>query len=225
MTGILTNLARPRIALVAALLTLSYFAAEWVVSATWRGHYSYRDDRIGPLGVAFCGTEGTWPCSALYPVLNVATVLTGLAIITLALSWIAARSVAATHGVLLAVAGAGFALSGIFTEQVSYPTYATGLAVFTVLGPIAILLIGASNTTRLPATAKLFAAVIGLLGIIARFAYTGHFVTVLGSGGTERVAVYAVLVAAIVLGVSGRNGRAEATVVPASPAELEEAEP
>lgn len=177
-----------------------------------------------PLGVAFCGTEGTWPCSALYPVLNIATVLTGLAIITLALSWMAARSVAATHGVLLAAAGAGFAVSGIFTEQVSYPTYATGLAVFTVLGPIAMLLIGASNTTRLPASAKLFAAVVGLLGIIARFAYTGHFVTLLGSGGTERVAVYSVLIAAIVLGVSGRHARTEVTI-PESPAELEAAEP
>lgn len=221
MSRILMALAQPRTALIAALATISYFVAEWVVSATWRGHYSYLEHRIGPLGVPFCGTEGTWPCSALYPVLNVAIVITGLAIATVALSWIVRRSVAAAHGFLLAVAGVGFAVSGVVTEQVNYTIYATAVAVFEVLGPIAILLIGVSYTTRLPQVPKRFAAVAGLLGIVARFTHSGGFATILGSGGTERVAVYSVLVAVIVLAVSGRDGDT-ATAAPVVPAELEE---
>ena len=48
----------PRITLVAALVVLQFFAAEWVVSATWRGQYSYQTDQIGPLGLEFCGPQG-----------------------------------------------------------------------------------------------------------------------------------------------------------------------
>ena len=60
-----------------ALVPLVYFAAEWMVSASWRGYYGYREDVVGPLGAAFCGPQGNWPCSDLYHVMNVALVATG----------------------------------------------------------------------------------------------------------------------------------------------------
>lgn len=200
MSRVRNALRHPRFAVVAALTTLVYFVAEWVVSATWRGLYGYRDDHIGPLGVPFCGPAGNWPCSALYPVMNVALIVTGLAVTAVALSWTVRAAITAPHGALLAAAGAGLAVAGIVTEHDSYPLHTTAMTVFLVLGAVSILLIGSSGSTRLPKRATRFAAIAGLAATVGYFAYAGGYTLLLGAGGIERLVVYPVLAALIVLG-------------------------
>lgn len=194
-----------RVTAVAALLVLQYFAAEWVVSATWRGEYGYRDDYVGPLGLPFCGPQGNWPCSALYPVMNVSFVLTGAAICFVACAWIAQRVVATAHGTLLAIAGVALTLVGLVTERTDYPLHSTAMHVFFVLGTLSILLIAVSATTRMASGPRSFATAAGLVGIVAYFAYVAGYTGWLGSGGTERVIVYSVLVSVVVLGVGGNR--------------------
>jgi hypothetical protein len=86
MTRIQARLGDARVCRAAALVVLVYFAAEWVVSASWRGFYGYGADLLGPLGAAFCGPDGTWPCSDLFRAMNVALVVTGLAVAVVAAS-------------------------------------------------------------------------------------------------------------------------------------------
>lgn len=222
MSHIRNMLQHPRFAMYAALASILYFVAEWVVSASWRGHYGYRDVKVGPLGVPFCGPNGNWPCSALYPVMDVAMVVTGVALVAVALSWSVRRATAAIPAALLATAGAGLAVAGVITEQVNYPVYVTALTVFQVLGSMSVLLIGASTVTRLPRSAKLFAAAAGVAGATGYFAGVGGFTDLLGQGGTERLTMYAVLIAIIVLSVAGTGRRSRPLADTAAPRELEE---
>lgn len=209
MSRVRHALHHPRFAMVAALVTVVYFVAEWVVAATWRGHYGYRDDQIGPLGVPFCGPEGNRPCSALYPLMDVALVITGLAVAAVALSWMLRRAATAAHGLLLMAAGVGLAVAGAVTERGDYALHTTALTAFLVFGPVAIFLIGSSRSPSaaagFPCGAMRFAAVAGLAGTAGYFAYVGGYTSLLGPGGTQRLVVYSVLIALIVVSCSARR--------------------
>ncbi len=206
MSRIRNALHRPRFALVAALVTLSYFVSEWVVSATWRGQYGYRDDTVGPLGVPFCGPKGNWPCSALYPVMNIALIITGVAVLAVTLSWVVRRAITTPNAILLGGAGVGLAVAGAVTEQDSYPIHTTAMTVFLVLGAVGVFLVGSSGSTELSPSAKRFAVAAGVAAMVGYFGYTGGFTELLGSGGAQRLAVYSILVAIIVLGCSKQIG-------------------
>lgn len=200
-----------RIAAWVSLVPLTYFAAEWVVSASWRGHYGYREDLLGPLGVAFCGPEGNWPCSDLYLAMNVVLVVTGLAIAFVAAGLAARRQTERVHAVLLTIAGLALAASGIITQQVSYPGNLTVILMFLTLGGVSILLIGVWPATALPIQRRRFAAIAGLTSLIGYFAFYGQL-SGADSGGAQRLAIYSILVAVVALGTSGfRDSSAEAS--------------
>ncbi|MDZ4268337.1 MAG: hypothetical protein U1D00_22040 [Mycobacterium sp.] len=189
-----------------SLATLVFFAAEWVVSATWRGYYGYRDDLLGPLGVAFCGPVGNWPCSELYRAMNVALVLTGLAIVFVAASFLVQRVTERGHAMLLMVAGAGLAASGVITHQVSYTWSLTATSVFTTLGSVSVLFIAMGSKTEMSAERRGVAVVSGVVSLIGYFSYIdGH--EFFGSGGAQRMAIYGILVAVIALGTAGLRVR------------------
>lgn len=185
-----------------ALLPLIYFPAEWVVSATWRGQYGYREDLPGLLGVAFCGPEGNWPCSALYPVMNVATVVTGLAIAFVAASFVVLGVTQRSHAVLLGVAGVSLAGTAVITQNVDYSWNQTLMGIFLTLGSVAVLFIAMESASPLSGERRLvavLASVVGLIGYFASFAHGDAF----GIGGAQRMTIYGILVAVIAVGTVG----------------------
>ncbi|WP_019972176.1 DUF998 domain-containing protein [Mycobacterium sp. 141] len=199
MSRIRNALNHRNFAFIAALTTLLFFIAEWVVSATWRGYYGYRTIGIGALGVPFCGPEGNWPCSRLYPVMNVALVIAGLAVVAVALSWAVRKAVTYPHCILLAAAGVGLGYAGVVTEKQDGPAHSGAMIIFMVLGAVAIFLIGSSSSTELPPKARYFATIAGLVAIVGYFAYLGGSTLSLGQGGVDRLVVYSVFVSLIVL--------------------------
>ncbi|RPA02605.1 DUF998 domain-containing protein [Gordonia sp. OPL2] len=195
----------PRVARVSAIVLLQYFAVEWVVSATWRGEYAYRTDTVGPLGIPFCGPQGTWPCSALYPAMNVSFVITGLAIAVIGGSWLIRRAVAVPAGGALAIAGGALVVAGVITEKTDYPVHVTAMTVFYVFGALSCLLIGVSGPTRLPKTSRTALTIGGGVATVAYFCFAGGLTAWLGSGGTERAIIYGILVGLLVAGVAGTS--------------------
>lgn len=193
----------PRVARVSAIVLLQYFAVEWVVSATWRGEYAYWTNTVGPLGIPFCGPQGTWPCSALYPAMNVSFVITGLAIAVIGGSWLIRRAVAAPAGGALAVAGGALVVAGVITEKTDYPVHVTAMTVFYVFGALSCLLIGVSGPTRLPKTSRTALTAGGAVATVAYFCFAGGLTGWLGSGGTERAIIYGILIGLLVAGVAG----------------------
>ncbi|WP_370332166.1 hypothetical protein [Mycolicibacterium hippocampi] len=202
MVRVLGYLKDARVTGWVSLTTLVYFAAEWVVSATWRGYYGYREDLLGPLGVAFCGPQGNWPCSELYRVMNIALVLTGLAIVFVAASLLVQRVTERGHAALLMVAGFGLAASGVITHQVSYTWSLTATTVFTTLGSVSVLFIAMGSKTEMSAERRGVAVIAGIVSLVGYFSYIdGH--DFFGAGGAQRMAVYGILAAVIVLGTAG----------------------
>lgn len=185
-----------------ALVPLVYFAAEWVVSASWRGHYGYRDELLGPLGIAFCGPVGNWPCSQIYPVMNIALVATGLAVVVVAVSLFVQRSTDRGAGLLLALAGLALSVAGVVTQHVSYAVNLTATVVFMTLGSVSALLIAANPATKISGERRAIAVPAGFTGLIGYFIYaSGH--DVLGPGGAQRASIYGILIAVIAVGTAG----------------------
>lgn len=193
----------PRTSRLAALALLLYFVAEWIVSASWRGAFEYRWTRSGELGIPFCGAHGDIACSAIWPVMNAGMILTGLAIIVLAASWRALAWVPNPATAALTVSGLGLIGAGLVTERISYPVHITLMNVFVAFGAAGCLLIGVSASTRLPGSGRTVLVVAGAIAAVAFFALTGGLTSWLGPGGTERAAIYALLIGLLVAGVRG----------------------
>lgn len=185
-----------------SLVPLVYFAAEWVVSASWRGLYGYRDDLVGPLGIAFCGPVGNWPCSELYRVMNVALVATGVAVAFVAAGLYAQRRADRGNALLLLVSGLALATSGIITQNASYSWNTTATAVFMTLGSVSALLIAVTSPAVMSGERRAVAVLAGLIGLCGYLVYVGGQDT-FGPGGAQRLCVYGILVAVITVGTAG----------------------
>ncbi len=198
-------LGNSRITAWVALAPLVYFAAEWVVSATWRGNYGYRDDTLGPLGVAFCGPAGEWPCSELYRAMNVGLVVTGLGVLFVAASLLVQRVADRGPALLLAVAGWGMAASGVVTYRVDYAWNLTFIVLFMTLGSVSALFIALGSTSELSLERRAVAALSGVVSVVGYVTYMGGH-SFFGSGGAQRMAVYGILVAVVAVGTTGFAG-------------------
>jgi len=196
------SLSLARITGWVSLVPLLYFAAEWVVSASWRGLYGYRDDLVGPLGIAFCGPVGNWPCSELYRVMNVGLVATGSAIGVVAAGLLSQRLVDRGNAFLLFVSGLALATSGVITQNVSYSWNVTATVVFMTLGSVSALLIAATSSAAMSGERRGVAVVAGLTGLFGYLVYAGGL-DIVGPGGAQRLCVYGILVAVITVGTAG----------------------
>lgn len=185
-----------------SLVPLVYFAAEWVVSASWRGLYGYRDDLVGPLGIAFCGPVGNWPCSELYRVMNVGLVATGLAIAFVAAGLFAQRLADRGTALLLLVSGLALAAGGVITQNVSYAWNITATVVFMTLGSVSALLIAVTSPAEMSGERRGIAVVAGLTGLFGYLVYAGGQ-DIFGPGGAQRLCIYGILVVVISVGTAG----------------------
>ena len=192
-----------------ALVPLVYFAAEWVVSASWRGYYGYREDVVGPLGAAFCGPQGNWPCSDLYHVMNVALVATGSAVAIVAAGFWRQRVTDRGHALLFIVAGIALACSGVVTVNVDYAWNLTATMVFLTLGAVGAVLVAVSSTSAMSVERRTIAVLSGAVSLVGLFSFLGGH-QVFGAGGAQRMAMYGVLVAVIALGTTGLRTRQSA---------------
>ena len=191
-----------RIGYWAGISVVQLLVVEYVVSATWRGLYSYRRNFVSELGVQFCGPTGNWPCSALYPAMNVSIALFGLALIVAALCWLVTGCLDARGGVLLIVAGIGGVVAGVVSQSANYEIHSFGATVMFVVGSLGMMVAGGHRT--LPRTIRIAVTTLGGLGLAAGLFYISGHEFGLGSGTIERVVVYSILVATVLLAVSHR---------------------
>lgn len=185
-----------------SLVPLVYFASEWVVSASWRGLYGYREDLVGPLGIAFCGPVGNWPCSELYRAMNVSLVATGLAVVVVAASLFARRLADGGSAFLLLVSGVALASGGVITQNVSYSWNITATVVFMTLGSVSALLIAVNSPMRMSGERRGVAVIAGLTGLFGYLVYAGGH-DIFGPGGAQRMCIYGILVVVITVGTAG----------------------
>ncbi|MDI9927135.1 MULTISPECIES: DUF998 domain-containing protein [unclassified Rhodococcus (in: high G+C Gram-positive bacteria)] len=187
----------------AGLSVVQFVLVEYIVSATWRGLYSYRNNYISELGVPFCGPTGNWPCSQLYVLLNASMVLFGVAIAAVGASWYIVRRIDGRAASFFLVAGAGATTAGVINQGVNYPIHSFGATAFFIFGNFGLVVAGGHRS--LPRGIRIVVTALGAVGLAGYFAYMSGHEFGLGIGSMERIATYALLVGIVVLSVSQFN--------------------
>lgn len=187
----------------AGISVVQLLVFEFVVSATWRGLYSYRTNFISELGVAFCGPTGNWPCSKLYVLANASIALFGVALIVAVLAWMVTGVLDVRGGALLAVAGGGAFVAGTVNQGIDYPIHSLGATVMFVVGSLGMIVAGGHHTLGIPV--RIVVTSLGVLGLVGSLLFIGGHDLGVGIGVVERTVVYSLLVATVVLAVAHRS--------------------
>jgi hypothetical membrane protein len=185
------------------LFCFQFFIAEQIARLGWSGHYSMTRDYISDLGAVRCSVSGS-VCSSLHWVMNGSFVLQGFLIFFGAVlvrrlfpaGWVYWIAMA-----LLALAGLGVLVIGLFPEDTSLRQHILGAAANFLGGSLAMIMLGLVMIRRSvcqPAAMRwkswiTFAAgAVGLLATLAlAFRGTPSWTAVGWEAGTvERLAAY-----------------------------------
>lgn len=184
----------------AGLSVVQFVLVEYIVSATWRGLYSYRNNFISELGISFCGPAGDWPCSRLYVLMNSSIVLIGVALIAAGGSWYAIRRIDGRAAAFFIVAGAGGVIAGAVNQGVNYPIHSFGATALFLFGSFALVIAGGHRTLR--REVRVIVTALGCTGLAGYLSYASGHEFGLGIGSMERITTYTLLVGILVLSVS-----------------------
>lgn len=180
------------------LLCFQYFVAEQVARHGWSTPYSMVSNYISDLGAVACrmhAGSGLWVCSPLHRLMNASFILQGMLIFfgaVLVRSRFPAGRVWTAARWLIAIAGPGVLLVGLYPEDVNLPVHDVGAIAHFLCGNLGVALLGLamsrwSPRTRLVGSLSVFA---GLVGLTATLLFFADIDLGLGVGGMERIAAY-----------------------------------
>lgn len=178
--------------------SIQFFVAQFVVQSAWTAPFSLARNFISDLGNTVCGFyppgSGNFVCSPWHAVMNASFIVLGLTIVPGALMLRPAfttRAPAKWGLALVALAGAGYWLVGLFPENVNLLPHKLGAGVQFVGGNLGLAQLGIAmlRSRQRPGLAT-WLGVSGVAGLTATALFvTGHYLG-LGIGGMERVAAY-----------------------------------
>lgn len=191
---------------VAWLLSIQFFIVQVVVASVWKPPYSWRLNAISDLGATSCGRfDDRFVCSPLHGLMNGSLVLLGLCMtMGSPLLYQALRSRRVGFS-LMAVAGAGAIVVGIYPEDTLFWAHITGQDLAFLFGNIALIVIGSSR--RLPRWVRWYSGASGVVALVGLHLFLSHHRFFLGLGGMERVVAYPLTIWLIVLGTYMWNSR------------------
>ena len=103
------------------LLSAQFFLAEVVVAAAWSPGYSWHLDAISDLGATNCGRfDGRFVCSPLHSLMNGSLILLGLTMVIGSVLTYQLMRMSRVGFSLMALAGIGAILVGLFPEDTTY---------------------------------------------------------------------------------------------------------
>ncbi|CAL9300718.1 DUF998 domain-containing protein [Streptomyces sp. SudanB182_2057] len=187
-----------------------FFAVHGIAQSAWDRPYSWARNNISDLGNARCAVQPDptprYVCSPEHGLMNGSFVVLGaLLVVGVVLSGPLWRrgATARVARVLLAGAGAGFVLAGLAPADTSENVHVLGALLIMGTGNAGLLLAGAGLTPHGPALSRRAAGPLGVVALAACGLFlSGHYLG-LGMGGMERVAVFPVLVWALLTGAYG----------------------
>jgi hypothetical membrane protein len=199
------------------LSSVQYFLVQFVVASAWRPAYDWRLDAISDLGATTCGQfDGRDVCSPLHALMNGSLVLLGLSM-TVGSAILYQEFRRGRMGFwLMAVAGIGVILVGLFPEDTTYWAHVTGADLAFLLGNIALIAAGCG--LRLPRWLRAYSVASGAVALAALCLFLAHDRFFLGLGGMERVVAYPQTIWLVVFGLYAWASRSrDATPLPARP--------
>lgn len=173
-----------------------FLAAHLVVQSGWQPPYSWAANNISDLGNVTCGPWGPdrrYVCSPWHAWFNPAFIALGLCL-TLGVVLTRRRiGLPATSVALLALAGAGFVMAGVWPADVDENNHVLGAVLIFFAGNGGLLWAGLSRRVSLPAGVRVLRIVSGLVGLAAALLFLGGHDLGLGPGGMERVGALVLL--------------------------------
>lgn len=174
-----------------------YFFIQITVAWVWSPPYSVVTNAISDLGNSACGPyRGAYVCSSRHWLMNVGFV--GLGLIMAAGSWLIfqeftehsprQRLFAKAGFSLMAAAGVGTVLVGVFPENTVHAMHLLGAGLAIGLGNIAILALGVS--LPLPEGLRKSMIVMSVISLSALVLFTANRDMGIGPGSMERIAAY-----------------------------------
>jgi hypothetical membrane protein len=195
---------------VAWALAIQFFIAQALAQSAWTTPFSLAANYISDLGNTACAPypagSTNYVCSPWHALMNASFIALGANIlIGAALIWRAfppgrARSIGLA---LLALAGPGPILVGLFPENVNITPHTIGAAAQFVAGNLGVVVLGAAIAAR--RGHKVLAAgsiVLGGLGLLGTALFVSGRYLGLGIGGMERVAAYTLPIWLIMIGIA-----------------------
>jgi len=182
------------------LLSVQYFFVQVVVASAWRSPYSWQLNAISDLGATRCGQfDDRFVCSPLHGLMNISLILLGLGMtVGSVLIYQNLRKSRVGFG-LMAVAGIGAILVGIFPEDTIYWAHITGADLAFLVGNIALIVFGL--TLRVPCWFRWYSIISGVVALVALYLFLSHNRFFLELGGMERIVAYPQTIWLIVFGL------------------------
>lgn len=174
------------------VLSIQYYLIQIITALSWSMPYSIRDNTISDLGNTVCGLyAGRVICSPLHSLMNASFIMLGITMIVgsaLIYQEFRERLVTAIGFTLMALAGFGTVLVGLFPENTISALHTLGAGLPFVLGNIALVLF--SLVLPLGKALRVYTLLSGIIALVALgLFFTNHYGG-LGPGGMERLAAY-----------------------------------
>lgn len=192
---------------IGALLWISsvqYFIVQIVVIAAWPVPHSLANNFISDLGNTECGTyAGLAVCSPLHPLMNLSFILFGISMaVGAVLLWktTADTGVSKLALVLMALAGIGTVMVGVFPENTVSVAHTTGAALSLGIGNLSVLMMGISMPW-LGRAMRGYTIASGVFSLCMFGLFIFGLYGVLGRGGIERLISYPFTIWMIAFGV------------------------
>ena len=187
------------------MLTVEYFIIQFVAAASWHHPtYSWRFNTISDLGNTVCGYSGSrLVCSPLHSLMNVSFISLGILMATG--SWLIYQEFRERFGTLvgfslMAIAGLGTILVGLFPENTISGLHSLGASLPIILGNLSLVILSFC-LSKLSTLSRLYTFLSGLVPLIALGFFTTHHYLGIGIGGLERVVAYPQTVLLIFFGI------------------------
>lgn len=188
--------ARVLVAACCWALSLGFFAVEAIVASAWTTPYSGVENYISDLGAVHCGTVEindyrAYVCSPLHGLMNGAYIAVGALAVVGAFAgraaWPSGR-LATTGLVMVAVAGTGAVVAGVWPEDVNQDLHILGALLAVPMSNLGMALLAVSLRRRGRVLAGCTALLVltGLTGLVL----TGLPDAGVGTGLAERLAGY-----------------------------------
>lgn len=175
------------------MLSVQYFAAQAVVAAVWPVPYSWSVNFISDLGNTACGVfAGRYVCSPDHILMNVSFILLG---VTMALGSLLIyqefrQSRATLIGFsLMALAGLGTILVGIFPENTVAGAHILGAFLAFGFGNLSLVILSLA-ITQARRLFRVYTMLTGIVTLVAFCLFLANTDLGLGRGGMERVISY-----------------------------------
>lgn len=193
----------PLIGPVFWIVSLQYFITMTIVGMFWPTHYSIFTNTISDLGNTACGVyDGRYVCSPLHGWMNASFIVLGATMVAgsgLIYQEFKKTAYSKLGFNLMAAAGIGTILVGIFAENTIASLHEIGAALPFVLGNVSLLVLGFA--LELPRWLKIYTIATGLISLIAFSLFATHNYLGIGIGGMERLAAHPQTIWLIIFGI------------------------